>query len=87
MKGATLEAKVIKPVPKPGEAAYRFNWNTPLVMSPHDSKTLYYAANKVFKSTERGDNWKTISGDLTRGRPNTVAAFISPPTMAERGRN
>ncbi|MEZ5012557.1 MAG: hypothetical protein R2744_13690, partial [Bacteroidales bacterium] len=55
----------IKPQPVEDEV-YRFNWNTPYFISPHDSKTLYVAANKVFKSTDRGDSYKEISPDLTR---------------------
>lgn len=56
----------IQPMPGKGEKAYRWNWDAPLVISNHDNKTLYFAANKVFKSTDRGNSWKTISPDLTR---------------------
>lgn len=56
----------IQPLPKKGEAAYRWNWDSPLLISPHDNKTLYFAANKVFKSNNRGDDWETISPDLTQ---------------------
>lgn len=56
----------IQPMPGKAEKAYRWNWDAPLVISNHDSKTLYFAANKVFKSTDRGNSWKTISPDLTR---------------------
>ncbi|MFT5820876.1 MAG: photosystem II stability/assembly factor-like uncharacterized protein [Crocinitomix sp.] len=56
----------IQPMPGKGEKAYRWNWDAPLVISNHDSKTLYFAANKVFKSTDRGNSWTTISPDLTR---------------------
>lgn len=55
----------IKPQPA-GDEIYRFNWNTPYFISPFDSKTLYVAANKVLKSTDRGESWKEISPDLTR---------------------
>ena len=55
----------IKPQPKEDEI-YRFNWNTPYFISPFNSKTLYVAANKVLKSTDRGDSWTEISPDLTR---------------------
>ncbi len=55
----------IKPQPA-GDEIYRFNWNTPYFISPFDSKTLYVAANKVLKSTDRGGSWKEISPDLTR---------------------
>lgn len=56
----------IQPLPKKGEPAYRWNWDSPLLISPHDHKTLYFAANKVFKTTNRGDDWETISPDLTQ---------------------
>lgn len=56
----------IQPMPGKGEKAYRWNWDAPLVVSNHDNKRLYFAANKVFKSDDRGNTWQTISGDLTR---------------------
>jgi photosystem II stability/assembly factor-like uncharacterized protein len=56
----------IKPQPGKGEAAYRWNWDAPLLISPHDPKTLFFCANKVFKTTDRGNTWTTISPDLTR---------------------
>lgn len=56
----------IKPQPGKGEAAYRWNWDSPLLISPHDPKTLFFCANKVFKTEDRGNSWTTISPDLTR---------------------
>jgi photosystem II stability/assembly factor-like uncharacterized protein len=56
----------IQPMPGKGEAAYRWNWDAPLVVSNHNNKRLYFAANKVFKSDDRGNTWQTISDDLTR---------------------
>ncbi len=56
----------IKPQPKQDELTHRWNWDAPMLLSPHHGQTLYIAANKVFKSTDRGHSWKTISGDLTR---------------------
>ncbi len=58
------ENTTIIPRPRKGEKAYNFNWDAPLMISPHDHKTLYYAANKLFKSTDRGDSWEVISGEL-----------------------
>lgn len=60
------EKVAIQPQPKKGEMAYRWNWDAPLLISPHDHKTLYFAANRVFKSTNRGDEWQTISPDLSQ---------------------
>ncbi len=56
----------IKPQPGKDEAAFRWNWDAPLLISPHDSKTLFFCANKVFKTEDRGNSWKAISPDLTR---------------------
>ncbi|MCG8575046.1 MAG: glycosyl hydrolase [Flavobacteriales bacterium] len=56
----------IQPMPGKGEEAYRWNWDAPLLISNHDHKTIYFCANKVFKSKDRGNSWETISPDLTR---------------------
>jgi photosystem II stability/assembly factor-like uncharacterized protein len=55
----------IQPQPPAGEN-YRWNWNSPLIISPHSPTRLYFAANKLFRSDDRGDTWKVISPDLTR---------------------
>lgn len=60
------EKTPIQPMPGKDEAGYRWNWDAPLLVSPHDNKTIYFAANKVFRSNNRGDYWTTISPDLTR---------------------
>jgi photosystem II stability/assembly factor-like uncharacterized protein len=54
----------IVPEPPPGEQ-YRFNWNTPIHISPHNPRTIYVGANKLFKSVDRGDTW-TATADLTK---------------------
>ncbi|MBN2346968.1 MAG: glycosyl hydrolase, partial [Candidatus Aminicenantes bacterium] len=59
------ESVAIRPQPPKGEKTYRWNWNTPLRLSPHSHTRLYCAANKVFRSDDRGDSWRVISGDLT----------------------
>ena len=61
----TGETISIRPQPNAGEPALRWNWDTPLVMSPHDPKVIYAAANKVFRSANRGLNWETQGSDLT----------------------
>lgn len=69
----TGESKNIRPTPAnvvnatTGEPAYRFHWDTPLMFSPHDPGQLLSAANRVFRSTDRGDSWTAISPDLTTG--------------------
>ncbi len=44
---------------------YRFNWDSPIHISPHDPNTVYFGGNVLFRSTDRGYNWQEISGDLT----------------------
>ena len=55
----------IKPQPPKGENTYKWNWNTPFILSPHSNTRLYMAANKVFRSDDRGNTWKVISDDIT----------------------
>ncbi len=56
----------IKPREKPGEEPYRWNWDSPFLLSTHDHKRLYFAANILFRSDDGGLSWRAISGDLTR---------------------
>jgi len=62
----TKEEKTIFPVPEDPKEEYRFNWNSPLILSPHDSNILTFGGNKLFKSADRGHSWEVISPDLTR---------------------
>jgi hypothetical protein len=61
------EAIDIRPEPRKGEDSYKWNWNTPLILSKYSPTRLYTAANKVFRSDDRGDTWEVISDDLTTG--------------------
>lgn len=63
---ATGEKIFIQPVEDKGEDAYRWNWNTPVIISPHNHKRLYFAANFLFRSDDQGNTWQKISPDLTR---------------------
>jgi photosystem II stability/assembly factor-like uncharacterized protein len=62
----TLERVAITPRPQSGENNYKWNWNTPLLISPHHPTRLYYAAEYLFRSDDRGDSWRKVSPDLTR---------------------
>ncbi|MDQ6717440.1 MAG: glycosyl hydrolase, partial [Gemmatimonadota bacterium] len=62
----TGEQKTIKPVEKFGSKPYRWNWSSPMLISPFDHTTIYFGANYLFKSTSRGDAWTMLGGDLTR---------------------
>lgn len=60
------ETVSIKPIPPKGEKTYRWYWDTPLIISPHQRERIYMAANKVFRSDDRGNSWQVISDDITR---------------------
>jgi hypothetical protein len=62
----TNERRPIRPLPGRDEPGARWNWNTPVAISPHNSSTIYAGAQKVFRSTDRGQSWTAISADLTQ---------------------
>jgi photosystem II stability/assembly factor-like uncharacterized protein len=59
------ESIFIKPQPGKGELTHKWNWNAPVIISPHKNTRLYMAAEVVFKSDDRGNSWEVISDDLT----------------------
>jgi photosystem II stability/assembly factor-like uncharacterized protein len=62
----TGETVYIQPQPAPGDPPERFNWDAPILVSPHQPTRLYYASQRVWRSDDRGDSWTAVSGDLTR---------------------
>jgi photosystem II stability/assembly factor-like uncharacterized protein len=62
----TGEIVYLQPQPRAGEPAERFNWDAPILVSPHAPTRLYHASQRVWRSDDRGDTWTPISGDLTR---------------------
>jgi photosystem II stability/assembly factor-like uncharacterized protein len=83
----TGQTKNIRPVPKPGER-HRYNWSAPILPSKHDAKTIYMAANYLFKSVDRGDTWEELGPDLTRGIDrNKLALRGAVPDSSALGRN
>lgn len=56
----------IKPIEKEGEPAYRWNWDAPLLISQHNNSRLYFGANKILRTDDRGNTWTAISPDLSR---------------------
>jgi len=66
----TREQQLVSPDPRgtdgpASEGKYRFNWNSPIILSPHDKNTIYFGGNVVFKSTDFGKMWTPVSSDLT----------------------
>jgi photosystem II stability/assembly factor-like uncharacterized protein len=64
----TGETMSVRPQPAPGEPNYRWHWDTPIALSPHDPRIVFAAANKVFRSADRGLSWTAISPDLTEAQ-------------------
>ncbi len=64
----TGEIVYITPQPEPGDAPDRFNWDSPILVSPHSPTRLFYASQRVWRSDDRGDSWRAISSDLTRNQ-------------------
>ena len=62
----TGEQVSVQPQARAGEPHERFNWDAPILVSPHNPARLYFASYRVWKSESRGDDWEPISGDLTR---------------------
>ncbi|HSN53307.1 MAG TPA: hypothetical protein VLT32_01490 [Candidatus Sulfomarinibacteraceae bacterium] len=56
----------IQPQPEPGDPPERFNWDAPILVSPHSPTRIYHASQRVWRSDDRGDSWTPISPDLTR---------------------
>ncbi|HEX9632496.1 MAG TPA: hypothetical protein VGA02_08510, partial [Gemmatimonadales bacterium] len=63
---ATGERVSIQPDPEPGEPGLRWHWDAPLIISPHAPSRLYFAAQRLFRSDDRGGAWRPVSPDLTR---------------------
>ena len=64
----TGEIIYIQPQPGANEESERWNWDAPILISPHDSSRLYFASQRVWRSDNRGDGWRAISGDLSFGK-------------------
>ena len=80
----TGEERFIQPYPiGPSETSaayekYRFHWDSPVLLSPHDPEILYYGGNVIFKSRDRGETWSVISPDLTTNDPDKMKLSGGP---------
>ena len=79
----TKEQKYIQPKHTLGENPYRFNWQTPILLSPHNQDILYLGGNKLMRSMNQGDDWKAISQDLTKGGKKGNVAYGTLTTISE----
>jgi|HubBroStandDraft_4_1064222.scaffolds.fasta_scaffold00117_22 photosystem II stability/assembly factor-like uncharacterized protein len=67
------------------DVRHRFQWTEPIVFSPHDPKTLYFAGEVLFKTTDNGTSWTIISPDLTRNDKTKEVASGGPITKDNTG--
>jgi len=79
----TQERKYIQPKHNLGEKPYRFNWQTPILLSTHNQDALYLGGNKLMKSENQGDDWESISDDLTRGGKQGNVAYGTITSISE----
>ncbi len=70
--GETLDIQPINQI----DSGYRFDWDAPLLLSKHNNKRLYFAANKLFRSNNQGNTWQVISPDLTNGIPKKMQKIM-----------
>jgi photosystem II stability/assembly factor-like uncharacterized protein len=72
----TNERQSIRPEVALGESKLRWNWDTPMMLSPHDPETIFVAANKLFRSRDRGYVWEAVSPDLTTNADREELALM-----------
>jgi len=77
------ERTYIQPKHVLGEAPYRFNWQTPILLSKHNQDILYLGSNKLHRSLDKGDTWETVSVDLTTGGKKGNVAYGTLTTISE----
>jgi photosystem II stability/assembly factor-like uncharacterized protein len=75
----TGEVVDIQPQPNEEEDYERFNWDAPILVSPHNPQRIYFGSQRLWKSENRGDEWTAISGDLTRDKKR-----IEEPIMGRK---
>jgi photosystem II stability/assembly factor-like uncharacterized protein len=78
-------SKKIKPLAPMNDPPYRFNWNSPILISPHDPNTVYTGGNFLFKTTDKGQTWTKISPDLTTDDPEKQKDSGGPISMENTG--
>ncbi len=70
------ETLPIQPQPAPGDPPERWNWDSPILISPHAPNRLYFGSQRLWRSEDRGDSWTPVSGDLTRNRNRYELQFM-----------
>ena len=68
-----------------GDPALRYNWNSPVILSPHNADVVYFGTNILYRSMDQGKTWTAISGDLSRSKNRGDVPFASLTTLSESG--
>ncbi|GAK88273.1 glycosyl hydrolase [Nonlabens ulvanivorans] len=79
----TGDRKYIQPKHELGESPYRFNWQTPILLSKHNQDIIYLGGNKLHRSMNQGEDWTAISPDLTQGGKEGNVAYGTLTTISE----
>ncbi|UCH98499.1 MAG: hypothetical protein JSV88_17080, partial [Candidatus Aminicenantes bacterium] len=79
--------QILSIIPRAGleEEPYRFNWNSPIHLSPHNPDIIFFGGNFLFKSTDCGNSWEKISPDLSSNDPQKIVDSGGPITMDNTG--
>jgi photosystem II stability/assembly factor-like uncharacterized protein len=83
----TNERRVIRPEPADAKERFRFNWNSPILISPHDPKSIFLGGNRLFGSKNRGDDWTLVTPDLSHGAERDSLAIFGKPAKDRLSRN
>ncbi|NNF51994.1 MAG: glycosyl hydrolase [Gammaproteobacteria bacterium] len=80
---ASGKRHTVRPRDKLGEPALRYNWNTPVVLSTHNPDIVYFGANKLYRSMDKGETWAAISDDLSRSEKRGDVPYATITSISE----
>ena len=81
--GANGSRDEVRPRRAFGDPALRYNWNAPVILSPHNADVVYFGTNILYRSMDQGETWTAISGDLSRSKKRGDVPFASLTTLSE----
>ncbi len=81
--GANSKRHEVRPRDAFGDPALRYNWNTPVILSPHNADVVYFGANRLYRSMDQGESWSPISGDLSRSEKRGDVPYGTLTTLSE----
>ena len=82
-QGADGGSSEVRPRRAFGDPALRYNWNSPVILSPHNADVVYFGTNMLYRSMDQGETWTAISGDLSRSKNRGNVPFATLTTLSE----